>query len=85
MVLDGPLGYDKPFSDLFVGQFGGDEAGYLVFATGDGVRSSRSACMIVPSGNTAVPSALWLAPNDSDRNDNGGSYRANVHLWRAAG
>jgi hypothetical protein len=46
---------------------------------------SVSPCIVVPDGGDgfSVPWGLWLLPNDDDRSDNGGSYSAVVHLWKA--
>jgi hypothetical protein len=46
---------------------------------------SVSACMVVPPGGDGVslPWGLWLWPNDDNRGNNAGSYRANVHVWAA--
>ncbi len=45
-----------------------------------------SACLVVPAGGDGffVPWGLRLLPNDDGPGDNGGSYLANVHVWRAA-
>jgi hypothetical protein len=47
---------------------------------------SVSPCLVVPSGGdgVSIPWGLWLLPNDDDPTDNGGSYTADVHVWRAA-
>jgi hypothetical protein len=53
---------------------------------GDTPIGSVSSCLVVPSGGdgVSIPWALWLQPNDDGPGDNGGSYTAVVHVWRAS-
>lgn len=77
-----PLGSAYPFP-------GGPQyalVGTWNHSLGDVRLGSVSACLVVPPGGdgVSVPWGLWLLPNDDGPGDNGGSYAANVHVWRAS-